>query len=134
MEVKKALAPDWRQGLLGAGISGGTLLVLSAIAAWLLSAELMGEKWMNYLAAGILVLSAFAGGWAARGACPVVNVLISGGVFWAALLVMGILVFDGSLAGASATALPILGGNGSALLIPASGRRKRSPARRRSRR
>lgn len=123
--------PDWGRMCLGAGVSFGVMLALTGAGAGLVNSGTAGEGWMDYLAAGVLLLSAFAGGLASgRGGLSAMAGSAAG--FWLALLGLGITLARGFPEGAWATALPVLAGYATAWLL--SGNRSRKPARRRRRR
>lgn len=124
-------SPDWGRMCLGAGVSFGVMLALTGAGAWLVNSGAAGESWMDYLAAGVLLLSAFTGGLASvRGGLSAMAGAALG--YWLLLLGLGITLAGGFPEGAWATALPVLAGCATAWLL--SGNRSRKPARRRKRR
>ena len=128
---KAELRPDWRRIGLGIGVGVITMLAMTGAGAWLLERELVDLEWMNYLAAVILLVSAFAGAKTAGASAEqwMYSALTSLG-FWLVLALIHVLGFGGGLKGAGATALAILGGSGAAVLLRRGGKRRSSRSRR----
>lgn len=126
---------DWKRLALSLGISVLAMLTLTAAGAWLMDREAVDRSWMNYLAAAVLVASAFLGAMTAkdqedRWKGPA----IVGAGLWLVLLTINALCYDGDLSGAGAAALAILGGCGAAVLLGGGGKRRdRSRRKRRHR-
>lgn len=114
---------DWKRGLFGAAVGIVMMLALTGCGAWLLSAGILDVAWMNYLAAGILLVSAFVG--VTAGGSDTVNGLISAGVFWTVLLAINAVMFDCALPGIWAVLAAVLGGGGAGMLVRIAPRGKR---------
>lgn len=116
---------DWKRLALSLGISVLAMLTLTAAGAWLMDRETVDRSWMNYLAALVLLVSAFLGAMTAksredRWKGPA----IAGAGLWLVLLAINALCCGGDLSGAGATALAILGGTGAATLLGGGGKRR----------
>ena len=119
---------DWKRIALGAGVSLGSTLGMSALFAWMMLREAVAYEWMNYLAVLTLLLSSFAGAVAARDGLEYgMGAPAAGLLYWIMLLGINGICFAGSLSGAGACALAILGGSGAAWLLAgrSGGKRRR---------
>lgn len=124
---------NWKRIGLSLGISVLVTLTLTVAVAAMVDREMMNRSWMNYLAALILVLSAFTGSLTAGGGAERwIGQAVVGAAYWLILLAINALAYEGNLSGAGATALAILGGSGAAMLLGRGGKR-RSHSRRRYR-
>lgn len=103
-----------REMIRGAAAALVMAVVLCAGGAALIGNEVIGEKWMRYLAAAILTGSGFAGGISCFDAAAAV---LSGVVVWLVLTAAGACTEHLSAAGAGASLLAILGGCAAAVLL-----------------
>ena len=126
--MKKRIKPmAGERGLLqaagrGTGLALGLCLVLTALFAGAISREWVPESAMGYGAAGILLLSAGAGAYAAGRWYPAKGAAASclGGLgYFLVLLLLGALFFGGRFHGILVSALLILGAVGAAVLLSA---------------
>ena len=110
------------------------LLILTGILALLIDLETLPEDRIQYGVLGILLISSFAGGIAAKGKGNGGQLLLcasAAGGFLLILLGIQLLFFDGVFAGTAQKALLILAGSGTAGLAGSHSHRSRG-ARRRS--
>lgn len=105
---------NWKAMLRGAGTAMVSAIVLCAGAAQLVSMGTVGEEWINYLAAGILLVASFAGGMMAAGSWEAIG---SGAGLWLMLLGINGILCGFELHGGGETLLAILGGSGAAALL-----------------
>ena len=106
--------------VIGVLVCIGVSLVSSAILAWLISAERVGEDAVRYGAMIVLPLSALLGSWAASskiGRLRTQVCLITGAGYFLALLSLTALFFDGQYQGVGVAAILIIVGCGLAALL-----------------
>ena len=89
-------------------------LAMCALGALLIDRGVIGEMWLNYLAAGILVGASFLGAAVAGGTLEAVA---SACVFWILLLAVNAAAFDFELGGVGETMLAVIGGGAASALI-----------------
>lgn len=119
--------PNWRGIGLGTGAGMITMLTVTGAGAWLLERQLLGMEWMNYLAAAILLVSAFLAAKTAGASLERwMDALLTGAGMWMLLALIHGLGYDGALTGAGVTALIIAGGTGAAVLLSRGGGRRGS--------
>lgn len=109
---------------LGALISLSVTLAGSAVCAWLLTLEKIGEKDIGYVAVMVLLLSSILGAFVAVGLIKEKRVpicLIAGGCYWLTLLAITALFFGGEYSGVGESALVILAGIVSVALLGLKG-------------
>lgn len=116
---------DWMAMVRGIGTALVTAVALSAGAAQMVSSGMVGEDWLNYLAAGILIAASFLGGIMAGGVWEAVG---SGVGLWLLLVGINAVFYNFEMSGGGETLLAILGGSGAASLLRI---RKKSTSRRR---
>ena len=130
---RKTANPDWQSAGIGIAVSLTATFLLTGVGTALIHWELAGEEWMNYLAAGILLLSAFLGGMiSARGGLSAVA--IEAGLYWILLVCAGTMLCGTVPAGTGAVLIPVLGGNVAAVLLALNRGRKPGKRHRRRRR
>ena len=121
---------------LGGAISMGITLLLSVLTAYLAGKGYVPVNTIGYFAMVILFLSAMAGAMTAQHKIKRLRLqvcLAAGGVYYASLILMTILLFGGNFTGMGATAAMVSCGSLiSALLTNRQGRRKSPAARRRA--
>lgn len=127
---KGELKMEWKQIGFGTGVGTLMLLAMTGLGAWLLERGTVGLQWADYLAALILLVASFLGA-KTTGASPErwIGPMLTALGMWTVLALIHVLCFGGALEGAGATALPILGGTGVAVLLPGGGKRRRNPRR-----
>jgi hypothetical protein len=122
---------QWRSALLGLGISVVVMTAMTALGAGLMVRGIVSMEWMAYWAAGILVISALAGGVAARlGGSAADSAVAAVGELVVLLGLNGVLC-GGQMEGLAATALALAGGSGAAMLLGVNHGRGRKRRRRR---
>lgn len=124
---RKWMKVEWKRVLFGGAVSVVLMLALTGLGAWMVSKEWVDIRGMNYLSAGILLVSAAIGAAAGKGENPL-NGLLSGVVFWFVLLVLNAVLFDGAMPGLFAVLAAIIGGTAGAMLVcvrPKGGRHGR---------
>jgi hypothetical protein len=125
---ERRLAIHWRAVLLGLGISVVVMTAMTALGAGLMVRGLVGPEWMDYWAAGILVISALVGGVAARlGGTAADSAVAAAGELVVLMGLNGVLC-GGQMEGLAVTALALAGGSGAAMLLGLNrgrGRRRR---------
>lgn len=107
-------------GAVGGGGSIVATLILSALATGLANRGMVGEASIDAVSVGILVLSSVVGsllGCAVTGHRRVQVCLISGGVYYLALLACNVMLFDGIFRTVGVTGLVVLGGCGAVILL-----------------
>ncbi len=119
---------NWKMLLVGMGTAILTSSILCAGAAQLLSAGVVGEAWINYVASAVLVGASFLGGMIAGGPWEAFG---SGLGLWVLLIGVNMVCYDFEMRGGGETLLAILGGSGAAMLLRFKGhsarkRRKKS--------
>ena len=111
----------------GAGGSMAVTLILTALAANLVSREAVSADLLDALTVGILVLSAGCGsllGYAVTGHHRLPVCLSAGLLYYLMLLGCNALVFDGAYRTVGVTAVAILGGSGAVALLGLRGGKK----------
>lgn len=124
-------------GLLkGALVGIGITLVGAAVMSALILREVLRETAIGYSAMGVILVSAFAGAMAAMNTVkqrPAVVAVLSGLIYYAVLLGANALFFKGEYEGLGVTALLVLAGVGTALLLKMKPRKGRRPSVRKNR-
>lgn len=122
---------DWVSIMKGASIGvGGSMIaaiVMTALAASMVSGERIGETSLDYVTVVILIISSIGGAMAASavvGHHRLHVCLITGAGYLALLLASAILLFDGVDGTVGVTALTVMGSAGAAALIGMGGRQK----------
>lgn len=105
---------NWKAMIAGTGTALVTAVILCAGAAQLVSMGTVGEEWINYLAAGILLAASFVGGMTAAGPWEAVA---AGAGLWIVLLGINGIMCGFEVRGGGETLLAILGGSGAAALL-----------------
>lgn len=113
---------DGTRAVRGIAVSLAVTIALAMADAALVNVALIGESWMDEMAALILLLSAFAGAMAVSGGGERSLALVTGLGYWAVLMGLQLLLFPVSVTGMGAMGLVILGGVGAALLLKPKGR------------
>ena len=126
MEENTGKAASMPGGLaLGAGVSVGVTLVLSAIIAKLVQMEVLRQDQIGYAVMVLLITASSLGAAIAQGKVKHQRVLVcmlSGLIYYVILICITALFFGGQYTGFGVTGLLILGGAGTTALL--SGRRK----------
>jgi hypothetical protein len=123
---KRGTRFSWRRIVFGAGVGFLVLLVMVALIAWLIGMELVGDSWMDELAALTLVLSGLLSGIIGKGEMDqILDALAAGGILLLGLLVVSVLSFDFDLLGWLSAGAAVLGGSGVSLLLRRSGHRRK---------
>ena len=121
----------WRSALLGLGIGIVTMVALTALGAALMVRGLVGQEWVDYWAALILLASALVGGLAARlGGTAADSAVAAVGELVVLMGLNGVLC-GGQMEGLAVTALALAGGSGAAMLLGLNRGRGRKRRRRR---
>ena len=128
---ERKIGIQWRSALLGLGIAMVTMAALTALGAGLMVRGLVGPEWMDYWAAGILVISALIGGVAARLGGTAVDAAIAAAGELVVLLGLNGVLCGGQMEGLAVTALALAGGSGAAMLLGLNRGRGRKRRRRR---
>lgn len=121
---------DWKRVGLGVAVGFLTMLILTALCAWMLEREMVGLEWVNYLAVLILLLGSFVAAKTVGGSGGrwLHSAVVAAGL-WIVMLSVNALLFGSNPGGAGETALAIMGGCGGAALL--SGKRTVSRGRKR---
>ena len=121
---KKQGRSDWTSVGVGAAVgAGGSMaltLALSALAANLISREVIAEASLDVITAAILILSSACGAVAAvrvTGHHMLPVCMATGGIYYIVLLSCAALFFDGAYSAVGVTGLTILGCCGAAALL-----------------
>ena len=98
---------------IGAVVSIMTTILGSAICAWLLASETIGESSIGYITVTLLLLSSIVGAFTAvctikRNRVPVC--IISGGIYLLSLLTINALFFQSTYSGVGESALMVFAG------------------------
>lgn len=102
-----------RKVCFGAGISMAITVILAMVNAWMICSEKMPEKTIGYGVMLIILVSSYMGSLIAckmHGTNKLATTMITGGIYMAVLLVMGVLLFDGTLTAVGETSLLVLCG------------------------
>lgn len=100
---------------IGAGMSLGITLLLSVLAAWLISAEYIREEGIGYLVMIILLAASASGGTLAGYKIKKMKMQVSaltGVIYFALLLALTALFFGGQYEGMGTTLVMVLLGSG----------------------
>ncbi len=115
---------------IGAAVSFGATLIISAILAMLISSGNISPNAVGYGVMGLLMISSVAGAMAStlriEGKRLIVSTLTAA-VYFLLLLCTNALIFDGMYKGIPATAMVILAGGVINALLPV-GKKKQTPA------
>ncbi len=98
----------------------GITLLGTAVLTFLIAGEKLPLEGSHGGILGILLLAAIAGAWVAvkgSGEKPLLMALISGGLYYLMLLCCTAMFFDGQYQGLGVTALAVLGGSMTAVLL-----------------
>lgn len=120
----------WRSALLGLGTGMIAMTAVTALGAGLMARGILGTVWLDWWAAGALTAAGMTGTLAARldGGGIADGALAAAGEL-VVLLVLNLVLCDGRMEGAAATALALAGGSGAAALLGMNrgrgGRRRR---------
>lgn len=121
-----ATGPDLPLGILrGTGIGILVTLAGAGVMSWLIVREYLQEMRVGYCAMGILLLASFAAAWASGREKILPASLATGAAYYGLLLGANALFLDGSYTGLGVTALLVLAGAGSAVLLKLRAERPR---------
>lgn len=130
-------ASEMPSGLLkGALVGIAITLAGAAVMSALILREVLQETAIGYSAMGVILISAFAGAMVAMNTVkqrPAVVAVLSGLIYYAVLLGANALFFKGEYEGLGVTALLVLAGVGTALLLKMKPRKGRRPSVRKNR-
>lgn len=103
-----------RSLLIGCMVSMGITIIGSMILAVFLGKEKITEETLGYWIMGMLLLAAYAGGYSTckiRKSNRLASSILTGTMYFALLMILGMLIFKGNCSGAVQTVLLILCGN-----------------------
>ena len=101
-------------------------LIVSAVGAWMIAAEVMPQKQIGYCSVVSLLLAAIFGSLTAMKRVKRKTMmvgLLNGGVYYGILIILTVLFFGGNLQGMGVTMVVVLLGSLTGILINNGGRR-----------
>lgn len=119
---------------VGAAVSVIVTLIICSLGAWLITSEIMPQERIGYCSIAALLLSAILGGMTAMNRVKRKRLAVSlmnGGIYYALLIAVTILFFDGSFQGMGVTLAVILLGSVIAVLTAKRGHNLNSGQKRR---
>lgn len=111
----------------GAGISLVITLVGAVVGAFLLSGEVLGREEIGFAGTVITLIAAAAGSWFASGKIGKMKMqvcMLTGAVYYLALMAVTVLAFDGLYAGLGRGALAVFGGSAGVALLSIMNKKK----------
>lgn len=109
---------DWRRIAFGIGVGLVVMLAVTGGFAWMMSAQVLGREHEGLASAGTLIISAFLGALCSgRGEGQIVRSAAVGAGMILVMLLLNLLLFDGSLSGVIPSAVVTIGASAAAGLI-----------------
>ena len=118
--------PQYNSGILPSAVMIGlgccvlTTAILTVIAAYFISGEILAEQNLSYCAMAILFVSSLSGAWMSVKYAKekrIITGMVTGAVYYLCLIAVTALFFEGRYQGLSETALLIFGGVGIVILM-----------------
>lgn len=128
IKIQKQTSSAVKHLIICAGISLAITALMGMLTALLIQNEKIPEETMGYAVMVMLLLSSYIGSLIACKKQESKNLstsVITGGVYWALLLIIGVLCFDGTLQAVGETILLILCGSILAAMWTSRGNRKK---------